>query len=412
MIQDRAICTIIAKNYLAFARTLAQSFLELHPNYRCYVLIVDDFNGYINPHEECFEIVRLTDLEIPNLTEFCFKYDIKELCTATKAYLLDYLINEKGVGKLLYLDPDILVTASLDGLYEKLEASDIVLTPHLDADYPDDGFLPDDGHIMRAGQFNLGFIGVSSSENTQKFLSWWQSKLFEKCVVDSLKGYFVDQKFVDFVPLFFARVQIEKDIGYNVAYWNLHSRRITSEQGEWKCNDGLLYFFHFSGYQPQSNSISKHIPESLARYRLSNRRDLRKLFADYDERLAANGYHQTIAWPYTFDYFKSGEPIPYDLRHHYRNLASERRRFGNPFASEELKRRIDDKVSSQTDTEQLNAILNSRAWWWVCRYGRFRDRVLARVQNFLARLSGFRPRPLPQAKKTVTPDARPKVAAE
>jgi hypothetical protein len=399
MIQERAICTIIAKNYLAFARTLAQSFLNLHPGYRCYVLIVDDFEGYINPQHECFEIVRLTDLDIPNLPGFCFKYDIKELCCAAKAYLLDYLIHEKGVARLLYLDPDILVTGSLNGLYEKLDADDIILTPHLDADYPDDDLLPDDGHILRAGQFNLGFIGVNSSGNAQSFLSWWKPKLYEKCVVDLLNGYFVDQKFIDFVPLFFEHVLVEKEAGYNVAYWNLHSRRVTYEKGQWKCNEGPLYFFHFSGYQMESNVISNHIPESLARYTLSNRRDLRELFAQYQEMLIANGYHQAISWPYTFGYFMSGEPIPPNLRLHYRSLAAERRRFGNPFESEELKRRINVEVRRTTSNEQLNAILNSRAWRWVCRYGRFKNRLLAPARHLFANLFGTRRRVIQQSEK-------------
>ena len=399
MIQDRAICTIIAKNYLAFARTLAQSFLNLHPDYRCYVLIVDDFEGYLNPRDECFEIVRLTDLEISNLPGFCFKYDMKELCTATKAHLLDYLIHEKGVAKLIYLDPDILVTGSLDGLYEKLDADDIILTPHLDADYPDDDLLPNDGYILRAGQFNLGFIGVNSSGNAQKFLSWWKPKLYRKCVVDLLNGYFVDQKFIDFVPLFFEHVLIEKDLGYNVAYWNLHSRRVRSEKGRWRCNDGPLYFFHFSGYQPDSNAISSHIPESLARYTLSNRRDLRNLFAQYKELLVANGYQQAISWPYTFGYFNSGEPISSNLRLHYRSLTAEWRRFGNPFESEELKRRINVEVNSNTSIEQLKANLNSRAWRWVCRYGRFKTRFLAPARHLFAHLFGISRRVIQQSEK-------------
>ena len=75
------------------------------------------------------------------------------------------------------MDPDILVTGTLDGLFEKLDASDIVLTPHLDQDYPADGLLPDDGYILRAGQFNLGFIGVSATENAQSFLNWWKNAI-------------------------------------------------------------------------------------------------------------------------------------------------------------------------------------------------------------------------------------------
>jgi lipopolysaccharide biosynthesis glycosyltransferase len=399
MIQKRAVCTIIAKNYLAFARTLARSFLNLHPDYQCYVLIVDDFEGYVSPQDECFEIVRLTDLDLPNLPGFCFKYDVKELCTAAKASLLDYLINEKGVTKLLYLDPDILVTGSLNKLYEKLDVDDIILTPHLDRDYPDDDLLPNDAHILKAGQFNLGFIGINSSENAQRFLKWWKPKLHQKCVIDFLNGYFVDQKFTDFVPLFFEQVLIEKDVGYNVAYWNLHSRRVRSEKGQWKCNDGPLYFFHFSGYQPERNVISNHIPECLARYTLSNRRDLRKLFAQYEEMLIANDYRQAISWPYTFGYFKSGEPIHSGLRIHYRNLRAEWRRFGNPFESEELKLRNNVEVRFLTSPEQLNAILNSRAWRWVCRYGRFKNRFLMPARHFLANLSGPRRRLVRQSAK-------------
>jgi hypothetical protein len=397
-------CTIIAKNYVAFARTLAQSFRSFHPEYKVYVLIVDDFEGYINPADECFEIVKLTDLGIPNLPGFCFKYDVKELCTAAKAHLLDYLIREKSVDRLLYLDPDILVTGPLDGIYEKLGTYDIVLTPHLDTDYPDDDLLPDEGHILRAGQFNLGFIGVNSSENAKSFLNWWKPKLYKKCVVDLLNGYFVDQKFIDFVPIFFKNLLVEKDVGYNVAYWNLHGRRISGESGDWKCNDGPLYFFHFSGYTPESAAISSHVPSSLSRYRLSNRPDLRKLFAEYKNLLIRNGYKQASTWPYTFGYFKTGERIPDNLRLYYRSLPGKWRSLGDPFASNKLKRQVGidtklGKLGVLTPTEQLNAILNSRAWRLVCRYGRFKNRYLVPAYGLFGRLFGIRRAVIQQAEK-------------
>jgi len=377
MTQNLAVCTIIAKNYLAFARTLARSFRSFHAESKVYVLIVDDFEGYINPADECFEIVKLTDLEIPNLQEFCFKYDLKELCTAAKAPLLDYLIREKSVDRLIYLDPDILVTGPLDGIYQQLDKFDIVLTPHLDADYPDDDLLPDDGHILRAGQFNLGFIGINSSDNARSFLDWWKPKLYKKCVVDVLNGYFVDQKFVDFVPIFFTNFLIEKDVGYNAAYWNLHSRRISSENGAWRCNDGPLYFFHFSGYKPESDAISSHVPGRWSRYRLANRPDLVGLFAEYKELLTRNGYEQAIKWPYTFGYFTTGEQIPDDLRRYYRSLPAKRRSLGDPFASD-----------------------------WAFRYGRFKSRYLAPAFALFRRLLGMRSTVIQQPEKRWTPRPR------
>jgi hypothetical protein len=393
---DRILCTIIAKNYVAFARTLAQSFLSQYSDGKVYVLIVDEFEGYINPADECFETVGLAELKIPKLPEFCFKYSLKELCTATKASFLEYLICDRGCESLIYLDPDVLVTASLDQLYESLSNHDIILTPHLDTDYPDDGLMPDDGHILRAGQFNLGFIGINCSANARAFLRWWKSKLYEHCVVDVPNGYFVDQKFIDLVPFFFGRVLIEKDTGYNVGYWNLHSRRLKQTDGSWGCNEGPLYFFHFSGYDPAGSAISRHIPESVARYRFANRCDLKNLFTEYKHLLLQNGHSEARLWPYSFDCFNTGERVPEQLRVYYRNLPSAKRA-GNPFDSEELKQRVDlysrsaARLALQgeaTAAAQLDAILNSRAWLWVSRYGRFKNRYLTRATERFGRFFG------------------------
>jgi hypothetical protein len=375
MTHERAVCTIIAKNYISFARTLAQSFRSFHPDYKIYVLIVDEFERQVEPSQEHFEIVKLSDLGLPDQESLCFKYDVKELCTSVKADLLSYLLKQKSISQLIYLDPDILVTASLDELYAQLDTVDIILTPHLDQDFPADGLLPNDGYILRAGQFNLGFIAINSSENAKTFLNWWETKLSNNCVVDLVSGYFVDQKFIDFVPIFFQNFSIERGPGYNVAYWNLHSRKLNNENDSWTCNDGPLYFFHFSGYSPLGSSISSHIPASVARYSLSNRRDLRDLFTYYSERLLGNGYRESIEWSYSFDFFKTGEPITKEARRYYRELLTSGSAPRDPFNAAELKRQVVGSNRAPTEESQLDAILNSRAWSWVSRYGRMKQRI-------------------------------------
>lgn len=333
--QKRAICTIIAKNYLASARSLCKSFLALHPDYQCYVLVVDDFSGYINPADEPFETITLAELEFPELPRLCFKYDVTELCTAVKARLLQYLMGTKSVTQLLYLDPDILVMARLDRLYEHLDGYDIVLTPHIDADYPEDGFVPNDGTIFYNGLYNLGFIGVRSSELTGSFLEWWQLKLQNKCVKEV--PYFVDQKFVDLVPLLFPNTFIERGVGYNVAYWNLHSRRISRDEEGWKCNGEPLYFFHFSNYHPERPEV---IASPLTRYRMADRPDLHQLFSEYNRRLEENGHAEARRWPYSFGFFETGEAIPYELRLFYRHSPEKWDEYGDPFASAALKAKL------------------------------------------------------------------------
>ena len=243
------VCTIVAKNYISFARTLFQSFQKHHPEIRCYALIIDEWKDHLKPSEESFVIISLGDIAGPDTEEMAFKYYITELSTAVKPFLLEYLIAKKGHDKLLYLDPDILITGSLDGLFEKLDEHDFLLTPHLDTDYPEDGWLPDDRHILISGVFNLGFFGIRKSQTSDSFLKWWQGKLQTKCVIDHARGYFVDQRFIDLAISLFPGFYFEKDTGYNAAYWNMHSRHLSREADIWKCNGGPLYFFHFSAYK-------------------------------------------------------------------------------------------------------------------------------------------------------------------
>jgi hypothetical protein len=70
------ICTIIAKNYVAHARVLAESFLEHHPEETCYVLVIDDTEGYIDAASEPFELVRPAQLDIDDYEHMAAIYDV------------------------------------------------------------------------------------------------------------------------------------------------------------------------------------------------------------------------------------------------------------------------------------------------------------------------------------------------
>jgi glycosyltransferase involved in cell wall biosynthesis len=60
------------------------------------------------------------------------------------------------------------------------------------------------------------------------------------------------------VPCLFDHV-ILKDTAYNVAYWNLHGRRLAWEDGRYTVDGERLRFFHFSGFDPRRPWVlSKH----------------------------------------------------------------------------------------------------------------------------------------------------------
>lgn len=321
-------CTIISKNYLSHARVLCQSFLAHHPGCPFFVLLVDRLDGSFDPAKEPFQLVRLEDLRIPDLSRFCFQYTIVELNTAVKPYFLEYLFERYGIRHLCFLDPDILILRPLSHVRKLLELSAIVLIPHLTRPLEEDGCQPSELDILRAGAYNLGFIGLSDRPSTRVLLRWWQQRLYTHCEMAHEKGMHVDQRWIDLVPGFFEDVSILRHEGYDVAYWNLAHRPVTVRDQEVWAAGVPCHFFHFSGLDVERMSaISKH----QSRFRLDQLGDASALFAHYRELLCRAGHEQTRRWPYAFDRFENGCRIPLAARKLYLRLGDRVRAFGDPF---------------------------------------------------------------------------------
>ncbi len=322
-----AACTIISKNYLAYARTIAKAFARHHPDHPFFVLLVDRLDGYFNPDREPFQLIPIERLDIPNLQRFTFQYSILELNTAVKPYFLEHLLTAHGLSRVVYFDPDILITADVSHLFRLLGDSSILLTPHLTAPI-DDGHKPSELDILRAGVYNLGFIGVAASPTTSRFLHWWKERLYTKCQIAHDQGMFVDQRWVDLVPGLFDDVHILKDPAYNVAYWNLHSRRVEFDGVQVTVNGTPCRFFHFSGFDPRDMStLSKH----QTRFSMRTFESVARLFDHYRGLLNANGYAESRQWPYAFGSFSNGTRVPDIVRVIYRDLGDGVTRFGDPF---------------------------------------------------------------------------------
>ncbi|MGI8820715.1 MAG: hypothetical protein ACR2ID_07610 [Chthoniobacterales bacterium] len=330
---DTAICTIVARNYLPYARVLCASFLQHNPDGRCFVLIIDELEKEAETNKT-FESVTLDHLSINNASAFCFKYDVTELSTALKPHLLDFLIKKRGVERLLYLDPDILVTGSLSELFRQLSDHDVIITPHLDTDFPDSIYLPNLRSMLLTGAFNLGFLGIRRSEIAANFLHWFKAKTEEFCLLAPGEGLFVDQKLFDVAITLFPEIFIERDTGYNVGPWNIHSRQLRKEGDTWLCNEGPLHFYHFSHYDPDRPG---EIASYFTRYSLSERLDLKAIYDLYSRLLRSEGYNRGKLAKYGHGSFNNGDPITNDIRKHYRMLPS-RASISDPFACAELRR--------------------------------------------------------------------------
>src|SRR3569832_2514058 len=123
-------CTIVANNYLAYARAFTRSFLARHPGGKVCVLIVDRPQPGHRYEDEPFAGTFADQRGIPAFRHVAFRYSIVELNTAVKPYFLLHLHRTLGCDRICYFDPDILVLDDLTELYARLGTSNAVRTPH------------------------------------------------------------------------------------------------------------------------------------------------------------------------------------------------------------------------------------------------------------------------------------------
>ena len=287
---ELTIFTIVASNYLAQASVLGVSVSEHHPGTKLVVFLLDSLpqalsvpdNIVVVPAEEAFERREWNHRRA--------HYNILEFATSVKPACFRLLFG-RGARRAIYLDPDIRLYQRVDLFWHGDESDDaLVLTPHILSPLPNDGCNPDDLAIMRAGLYNLGFAAMRDTPEVRALLEWWDAKLHHLCLHDVREGVFTDQKWMDYAPLLVRSSAVLEHPGFNVAYWNLHERIPRHAGGRWQIESGKgkhhdLVFFHFSGFAPGRNEISKH----ENRFGSRPPGDTRRLFDDYAAALAKAG---------------------------------------------------------------------------------------------------------------------------
>jgi glycosyltransferase involved in cell wall biosynthesis len=355
------ICTIVARNYLAYGRVLSESFLAQHPDGECIVLVIDDVGAEVEDTHEPFTVMRPSDLEIERFVEMAAMYDVTELATAVKPWLLEQLLRDGDGAPVAYFDPDIRFYAPVDDIERLATEHELALTPHITAPIPDDGKQPGELDLMASGVYNLGFVAMAPSPRIEKLLEWWQRRLRYDCVIDHALGYFVDQRWFDLVPnTFVTGAAIVRDPGVNVAYWNLHERELTrDEHGTWLVNGEPLRFFHFSGFNPnEPHLLSKH----QSRILLSEKPELARLCAEFAEVVAAArrpGERVAYGWNALGD----GRPWDRRLRRLYREGARVGAFTRDPFERDGASEFID--WLNQPALEAASPVPISRFWFDV-----------------------------------------------
>jgi glycosyltransferase involved in cell wall biosynthesis len=312
-----AACTIVARNYLAQARVLVESFRLHHPGLPFHTLVIDGQESD-RQLQTVGSVVLPTDLGLPErvLHDMIAMYDVMELATALKPAMLMHVIRS-GAKAAAYFDPDIRVYAPLVDVFEEAETAGIFLTPHTLSPMPRDGKNLTEQNIMQAGMYNLGFIAVGATGFT--FLSWWHERLQTDAIVDVVNGLFTDQRWVDWAPSLFPH-HISRDPSLNAAYWNLHDRPVRRSGSGFTVGGADLRFFHFSGYDPAAPwMLSKHLGDR-PRTLLSEEPALTELCDAYGAELEAAGHLELRRNPYLWNHLPNGVRLTHEVRRVFRDV--------------------------------------------------------------------------------------------
>lgn len=316
-------------SYLNRARVLFQTLRRFHPDWELVALITDEpppgfsFDAAREPFDR---VVWARDLGVPGFEGWLFRHDVVEVCTAVKGPFIHQACSS-GADAVIYLDPDTALLERLDPLIDWLADHDILLTPHL-IDPNDDrmAILDNDIATLRTGIYNLGFVAIRTTGEGARFAKWWNDRLLEYCYDDIPSGLFVDQRWCDQVPALFDRVKVIRDPGYNVASWNLSTRKVTVEKdGRILVNGAPLRFWHFTKLGPTGDTMTRrYAGRNFQVYEIWNWYK-RQVTAATDPAIPER-------W-WAYGVYEDGQPIAKRERVLYRERQDLQEAFPNPFAS-------------------------------------------------------------------------------
>jgi hypothetical protein len=319
--------TSAALNYLPKARLCLGSLRKHHPELTLVYALADRLPPGIKLADACVDqVIAVDDLPIPDRQGWIFQHSIVELSTGIKPFVLRELLRRPDCEAAFYFDPDIVVFSRLDDLIAELGTSDILLTPHQTV--PETSFeaiVDNEICSMKHGIYNLGFIGVRKSEAGLAFADWWAERVRLFCQERCDLGIFTDQKWIDHVPSFFDGVRILKNPRFNVATWNLTTRKLHGASlSNLKVFEEPLGFYHFTGFDSGAHRIMA----------VKNARDndtVHMLVEWYKNAAAATSADRLAQVPWHFGRYTNGVPIRRAHRDLYRNRIDLQQAFPDPF---------------------------------------------------------------------------------
>ena len=318
--------TSAALNYIPKVRMLFNSIRKVHPEFQLHLALADLPPASMDLSAEPFDhLSPISELAIPKWRGWAFGHSLVELSTAIKPFMLAQLLALPDCSKVLYLDPDMIVFSTLDEILETLERADIVLTPHQTTPEKTlSAVIDNEICSLKHGIYNLGFIGVHANDEGKRFAHWWGERVYHFCRDDIPNGLFTDQRWIDLVPAFFEGCSIMRTSRFNVATWNLTTRRLSgSFETGFEVDGEPLGFYHFTGFDSGAHRI-------MAIKNAVGNHSVMQLIEWYERTTKALARDPLAQMPWAFGCYSNGQTITPGQRWLYRDRVDLQRAFPDP----------------------------------------------------------------------------------
>ena len=77
------------------------------------------------------------------------------------------------------------------------------------------------------GKYQAGLIGFKNDLYGLKSVRWWKNKCIDWCSAEAEEGKFGDQKYLDYIPIYFPKVKISNNLGINARLGTVYIITIT-----------------------------------------------------------------------------------------------------------------------------------------------------------------------------------------
>lgn len=250
--------TISTNLYLPQAVTLGLSFLKKNPFCEFYIVLLDNFESYVSDYIQVHNLkcIYVHDIGINRFEDMRLRYSAFEMSCALKPFVAKYFIHQNLYTNILYFDSDILVLNKVEVNFDYNYS--MAITPHCTEPLNRLDYDKMDLSILNHGLYNAGFFILNTSNSEcHSILDWWCDRLFKNCISDLRNGKYVDQIWLNLMPIYFKSVHIIYCKTYNVAPWNLDERNNMFTNSNGYSNGSMrLKFFHFSGFKYYDKRLS------------------------------------------------------------------------------------------------------------------------------------------------------------